>query len=113
MKKNKGNILTIVIGLIVVIALCVGGFFIIKHFTGIHVTLNSDMKFEITFDTKSNVKWFSIFKPLLTNNLFNNSPFGIPHYANAIDNLKAVDITFDAIKNEINDGRKRIFARIA
>ena len=63
------------------------------------------------FDTKSNAKWFSIFKPLLTNNLFNNSPFGIPHYANAIDNMKAVDICFDALKNEINDGRKRIFAR--
>lgn len=62
------------------------------------------------FDTKSNVKWFSIFKPLLTNNLFNNSPFGIPHYANAIDNLKAVDISFDALKNEIQDGRKRTFA---
>ena len=63
------------------------------------------------FDTKSNVKWFSIFKPLLTNNLFNNSPFGIPHYANAIDNLKAVDIAFDALKNEIQDGRRRIFVR--
>ena len=63
------------------------------------------------FDTKSNVKWFSIFKPLLTNNLFNNSPFGIPHYANAIDNLKAVDISFDALKNEVNDGRKRTFVR--
>lgn len=63
------------------------------------------------FDTKSNVKWFSIFKPLITNNLFNNSPFGIPYYANAIDNLKAVDICFDAIKNEIVDGRKRIFVR--
>lgn len=63
------------------------------------------------FDTKSNIKWFSIFKPLLTNNLFSNSPFGIPHYANAIDNLKAVDISFDALKNEIQDGRKRIFVR--
>lgn len=63
------------------------------------------------FDTKSNVKWFAIFKPLLTNNLFNNSPFGIPYYANAIDNLKAVDISFDALKNEIQDGRKRVFAR--
>ena len=63
------------------------------------------------FDTKSNIKWFSIFKPLLTNNLFNNSPFGIPHYANAIDNIKAVDISFDALKNEINDGRKRTFVR--
>ncbi len=63
------------------------------------------------FDTKSNVKWFSIFKPLLTNNLFSNSPFGIPHFANAINNLMSVDICFDAIKNEINDGRKRTYVR--
>ena len=63
------------------------------------------------FDTKSNIKWFAIFKPLLTNNFFNNSPFGIPYYANAIDNLKAVDISFDALKNEIVDGRKRTFVR--
>ena len=63
------------------------------------------------FDTKSNVKWFAIFKPLITNNLFNNSPFGIPYYANAIDNLKAVDISFDALKNEIVDGRRRTFVR--
>ena len=63
------------------------------------------------FDTKSSIPWFAIFKPLLTNNLFNNSPFGIPHYANAIDNLKTVDICFDALKNEINDGRRRTFVR--
>lgn len=63
------------------------------------------------FNTKSNKKWFSIFKPLLTNNLFNNSPFGIPHYANAIDNMKAVDIAFDALKTEIKDGKRRTFAR--
>ncbi len=63
------------------------------------------------FDTKSNIPWFAIFKPLLTNNLFNNSPFGIPHYANAIDNLKSVDIAFDSLKNELVDGRRRIFVR--
>lgn len=63
------------------------------------------------FDTQSNVKWFSIFKPLITNNIFSNNPFGIPYYANAIDNLKAVDISFDALKNEIKDGRKRTFVR--
>ena len=63
------------------------------------------------FDTKSDKKWFSIFKPMLTNNIFSNSPFGIPHYANAIDNLKAVDICFDALKNEIKDGRRRTFVR--
>lgn len=63
------------------------------------------------FDTKNNIKWFSVFKPLLTNNLFDNNPFGIPHYANAIDNLKAVDISFDALKNEVLDGRRRTFVR--
>ena len=63
------------------------------------------------FNTQSNVKWFSVFEPSLTNNLFDNNPFGIPHYANAIDNMKAVDISFDALKNEINEGRRRIFAR--
>ena len=63
------------------------------------------------FNTGSNIPWFAIFKPMLTNNLFDNSPFGIPHYANAIDNLKAVDISFDALKNEIQDGRKRTFVR--
>ena len=73
------------------------------------ITEENDVKKE--FDTKSNVKWFSVFKPLLTNNLFENSPFGISYYANAIDNLKAVDITFDALKNEIKDGRRRTFVR--
>lgn len=63
------------------------------------------------FNTMSDIKWFAVFKPLLTNNLFNNSPFGIPHYANAIDNMKAVDLSFDALRNEIQDGRKRTFVR--
>lgn len=63
------------------------------------------------FNTKSNVKWFAIHKPNLTNNILNNCPFGIPHYANAIDNIKAVDISFDALKNEIEDGRRRTFVR--
>ena len=71
-------------------------------------TTNETLK---EFDTKSNKKWFSIFKPLLTNNLFDNSPFGISHYANAIDNLKSVDLCFDEIRHEIKNGRKRIFAR--
>ena len=63
------------------------------------------------FNTKSDVKWFSIFKPLLTNNIIENTPFGIPHYANAIDNLKAVDLCFDEFRNEMQTSRKRIFAR--
>ena len=63
------------------------------------------------FDTKSPKKWFSVFRPPLTNNLFKNSPFSLPYYANSVDCVKACDITYDALKNEINDGRKRTFAR--
>lgn len=63
------------------------------------------------FPTQSDTKWFSIFKPLLTNNLFKNSPFGIPHFANAIDNLKMVDMAFDGLKNEVKEGKRRTFVR--
>lgn len=63
------------------------------------------------FDTKGDVKWYSVFRPMLTNNLFSNSPFGISHFANAIDNLKSVDLAFDTIQHEINSGKRRIFAR--
>lgn len=73
------------------------------------ITTEQDNTLQV-FDTGNNIKWFSIFKPLLTNNLFNNNPFGIPHFANAIDSLKNVDICFDAIKHEVNTGRRRIFA---
>jgi len=82
-----------------------------KDTNGLLTEIKEDSNTIKDFDTKSDVKWFSIFKPLLTNNLFSNSPFGIPHYANAIDNLKTVDIAFDSLKTEIKDGKRRIFAR--
>ncbi len=63
------------------------------------------------FDTKSPKKWFSVFRPPLTNNIFKNSPFGLPYYANSVDCIKAVDISFDALKEEIKEGKKRTFAR--
>ena len=63
------------------------------------------------FDTKSDVKWFSIFKPMLTNNLFSSSPFGIPHFANSLDRLKVVDLAFDSLQNELKLSKKRIFVR--
>lgn len=72
--------------------------------------VDTDETFKI-FPTNSNIKWFSIAKPLLTNNISKNNPFGISYFANAIDCLKAVDISFDALKNEIQDGRKRTFVR--
>ena len=92
-----------------------GNYHIYNHLfrdTNGNLTEITDMEGTIQdFNTMSDKKWFSVFKPLLTNNLFSNSPFGIPHYANAIDNLKAVDIAFDEIKNELVNGRKRTFVR--
>lgn len=61
------------------------------------------------YETGSNQKWFSIFKPCLTNNIYSNNPFGISYYANAIDSLKLVDICFDSLQTEINEGKRRTF----
>lgn len=61
------------------------------------------------YETGSNKKWFSIFKPCLTNNIYSNSPFGISYYANAIDELKTVDICFDSLQTEVNEGKRRTF----
>ena len=92
-----------------------GNYHIINHLfsdnNGALTEITEQIESVKDFDTKSDVPWFSIFKPNITNNLYNNNPFGIPHYANAIDNLKAVDISFDALKNEILDGRRRTFVR--
>lgn len=62
-----------------------------------------------TYETGSNTKWFSVFKPNLTNNICSNSPFGISYYANAIDELKTVDICFDSLQTEVNEGKRRTF----
>lgn len=38
-----------------------------------------------------------------------DSPFGLPIYANSIDTIKALDLTYDSFTNEIQNGRKRLF----
>lgn len=60
---------------------------------------------------KEKIKPFSIFKPLLTNNICNDSPFGIPYIANAIDNIRIVDLSFDCLRTEVQDGKRRTFVR--
>jgi A118 family predicted phage portal protein len=63
------------------------------------------------FDTQSAVKWFSIISPAGVNQIYPSSPWGLPYFANAIDTLKAIDTAYDSLNNEIQLGRKRIFAR--
>ena len=54
-------------------------------------------------------RWFIPITPNITNNLDLDSPFGIPIYANSLDTLKAIDLTYDSFVNEIQNGRKRLF----
>ena len=76
---------------------------------GLLVEVTDDQGTVAEYKTGSSTKWFSIFRPCLTNNIYSNSPFGISYYANAIDNLKTVDICFDSLQTEVNEGKRRTF----
>lgn len=61
------------------------------------------------FDTKSNLKWFSVLKPNICNNLNAESPFGISVFANAIHTLMNIDDIYDSKDLEVILGRRRTF----
>lgn len=61
------------------------------------------------FDTKNYLPWFMIIKPNIANNIDINSPLGVSIFANAMDNLKEIDLVFDSYANEFILGKKRIF----
>lgn len=63
----------------------------------------------IIFDTGSPLPWFAIVKPNIANNIDINSPLGVSIFANAINNLKEIDLIFDSYANEFILGKKRIF----
>lgn len=62
--------------------------------------------------TGSNRRQFVIDRPNIANN-FDDSPFGISVYANAIDVLKGVDVAYDSYVNEFVLGKKRIMVKPA
>lgn len=76
--------------------------------TGRNLSYNEETDHTI-FYTKSNIPWFQYLKPNIENNIDINSPTGISVFANAIDILKSLDMTYDSMYNELNLGRKRIF----
>lgn len=76
---------------------------------GTNDNLSFDEENHSIFDTGSPLQWFSIIKPNIANNININSPLGISIYANAIDNLKEIDLVFDSYANEFVLGKKRIF----
>lgn len=62
-----------------------------------------------TFDTQSNIPWFTIIKPNICNNIDSETPFGISVYANSIDVLKELDDSYNELGNEPILGRRRTF----
>ena len=66
-----------------------------------------NLPFEIR--TGSRRRWFIPIKTAIVNNIDMESPFGLPIYANSIDTIKALDLTYDSFTNEIQNGRKRLF----
>ncbi len=59
----------------------------------------------------SEEKLFQILKPNIVNNIDLFSPFGLSIYANAIPELKTVDIIYDSLRNEYETGKNRIFVK--
>lgn len=61
--------------------------------------------------TGSDRRQFVIDRPNIANNFDYSIPLGISVYANAIDNLKGVDVAFDSYVNEFVLGKKRIMVK--
>ena len=64
-----------------------------------------------TVRTKSDKPQFVIGRYNIANNVEENNPMGISVYANAIDQLKAVDIAYDSYVNEFVLGKKRVMVK--
>ena len=61
------------------------------------------------YETGSEIPLFQILKPNIVNNVDLENPMGISVYANAIDCLKEIDTTFNALNVEIDTGRRMEF----
>lgn len=59
--------------------------------------------------TGSDKRQFVIDRLNIVNNVDPDSPMGVAVFANAIDQLKGVDIAYDSYVNEFILGKKRIF----
>ena len=71
---------------------------------------------EVTFedvlgdlDTQCATPTFCVVRPAISNTVVDLSPFGMSIFEDAIDGIKSVDLSYDAIYNEIGTGKLRIF----
>lgn len=61
------------------------------------------------FDTGCAFPTFGIVKPAVTNTCVDMSPYGQSVFADAVDAVQAVDLTFDALINEADVSKMRVF----
>lgn len=62
-----------------------------------------------SYDTGSTWPTFSLVKPAVDNTRVDMSPYGQSVFADAIDAIQAVDLAFDALINEVDVSKMRIF----
>lgn len=67
---------------------------------------------ESVIRTNSKNPRFQIIRPNLTNNIEEDSPLGISIFANAIDEIKGVDLIYDSYLNEFKLGKKRLIVPV-
>lgn len=61
------------------------------------------------YDTGSSLPTFTLVKPAIANTRVDMSPYGQSVFADAVDALQAVDLTFDALINEVDVAKMRVF----
>lgn len=59
--------------------------------------------------TGSDTPWFSICKPAVVNSIPGSNGLGCAVFANAIDNLKGVDIAYNNLNSDFRLGQKKVF----
>ena len=64
-----------------------------------------------TVHTGSDKRWFVIDRLNIVNNSSMDNPMGISAFANAIDQLRGVDVAYDSYVNEFILGKKRIMVK--
>lgn len=70
---------------------------------------SDDLGILFDFDTKQEEKTFGIVKPGIDNVVADLSPYGISVFYDAIDAIKATDLTWDSIFQEVDLTRVRVF----
>ena len=61
------------------------------------------------FDTLGDVPWFAVVKPAIANVCADLSPYGQSVYGSCLDVMRSVDMCYDAIFNEVDLAKMRIF----